>query len=275
MAVDAPTERRTTTPGHSARAGALRNLSWLGQALLVIVPTLIGILLGVALAVLPAQSYRSLVLVDAGPGSSAADALTFSPDVSNRFVQTELVYLDIEDPQIRAAITEATGIQNPAPIATRQVGSTNVIEIAAIGPTAELSAKAANAAADVYVTGWRDRASADLDRSLVAIAQRLTQISARLKVLPETGGTPAQAAERDALTSEVGRLTGLQATASFDRSTIKTSDRVVAAADPSAAVKSTSITRNIALGGLVGLIVGLGALVLVRRRDASEALGDG
>ena len=119
MAVEAPTERRTPTPGHSARTRSLRNLSWRGQALLVIVPTLIGILLGVALAVLPAQSYRSLVLVDAGPGSSAADALTFSPDVSNRFVQTELVYLDIEDPQIRAAITEATGIQNPAPIATR------------------------------------------------------------------------------------------------------------------------------------------------------------
>ena len=275
MALDTPTERKSAAAGHSAKRGGLRNLTWRGQTLLVLVPTLIGILLGVALPVLPAQSYRALVLVDAGPGSSAADSLTFSPDVSNRFVQTELVYLDIEDPQIKAAITSATGIANPAPVATRQIGSTNVVEIAATAPTADLSAKAAKAAADVYVAGWRDRASADLDRSLAAIQQRLAQIQTQLKALPATGGTSAQVAERDALSAEVGRLTGLQATASFDRTSIATSDRIVAAADPATATKSTSLTRNIALGGLVGLIVGLGALMLVRRRDATEALGDG
>jgi hypothetical protein len=235
---------------------------------LVLVPVLIGALVGLLLAVLPAVSYRAVVLVDGGPGATQADALGTSPDVSNRFVQTELVYIDIADDQIRTAITNKVGIANPASVVTRQVGTTNVIEIAATGPTAQQAADAANVAAAIYVDGWKKRTAADLEGSIDVIKARVAAIDTRLDALPATGGTPSQAAERDSLTNERSRLSEQQATAAFQRDTVLAAQRVVAPATAAGAVKTSSIVRAVIFGGMFGLVAGVGLLLFVRRRSS-------
>ncbi len=261
MAVSHEAQRVTTPYSRGSRAQPI----WRAEVVVIAVAVLGGLVLGLLLGVLRPTQYRAVALVDAGPGATVADSLAVGTDSSNRFVQTELIFIGIEDPQIRSVISARLSIENPPSVVSRQVGNTNVVELAMVGFSPQTASDMANIASAVYIRDWKNRATADLQRGLSETRARLGEIRTELSRLPEAGGTPTQSGQRAALTAELTKLTRQQADLTVQRNTIEAAQRVVAEADPELATRTSSTVTLLAMGGLLGGLVGVG-VVLIRRR---------
>lgn len=230
----------------------------------VLLATLAGAVLGAASVLVPGPTYRATALVNAGPGATISASLDVPPDRANRFVQTELVAFD-SDGGVVQGVKDLLDTTDIPPITADQVGDTDIIAISADDRDPAVAARTAQAAADVYIEGWRERASADVEQSLEVVDTRLDEVITTLDGLPPEGGSPAEGAQRDALRSEYVDLLREQADLTLRQQSVKTSERVVTAATADAAVRTASSTRAAMMGAALGLFVGV-ALVFVRYR---------
>ena len=139
------------------------------DVLLVAVTSLVGAAVAVAIGMVVGPSYAATALVNAGPGPSASLPLDLSTDVTQRYVSTELIYIDTLSGQMSAGITAATGVQDPPPVLTTQEGDTNVVKLTTVGSDPEQAAAMANAAADVYIQNWRERTAKDPSATPAAV----------------------------------------------------------------------------------------------------------
>lgn len=240
----------------------------------VLVPAVIAAVIGWLVTSLPGPLYSATALVDAGPGATAADALSVPPDRSDRFVQTELVYLSIAEPEIEARIRQETGVADPPAISSQQVETTNIISLSTQYSSAETAAQMVSIATEVYLDGWRERTGADASRRLAAVNAQLEGVTRQLAQLPATGGSSTQEAQRAALESQYQSLTGQRAELELEVANVESVDRVVQQATAETATGSSSPIRSSLLAGLLGLLVGVAALLLLRQRRQVSAAGE-
>lgn len=208
-------------------------------------------------------------LVDAGPGGTTDAVLDVSPDVANRYVQTELVYIDILQPSIAEAI-RAQGMQ-PGPIGARQEGTTSIVDISAQTGDAESSARQANIAAEVYIEDWRSRATSDLRRLQQNAQSRIADINQRLQALGDSSQDRAEAA---GLRSELTRLTQELSDLQFREGGVRASNRIVESASPATALSRSSTVIYALLGFVLGAFAGLALVVYRRVRSSAHQEGD-
>lgn len=227
----------------------------------------LGLVLGGLLGWLQQDRFSAAALADASPGVTVTDALDISPDIANRYVQTELVYLDIDQPQISAAAA-AAGLTNSPKVAARQVGTTNIIEIRGSGSTRERAADLANVALDAYIEDWRARTLDESQRLLENVTGRITTTKQQIADL---GNTAADAAQARGLTSELSRLTTEQSDLEYRIGGIKTANRVVLRADAASATTVSSVVQFAGLGLLLGVALGLALIVWRRSRTHTHS----
>lgn len=142
-------------------------LRW-SDLVVIAVATAVGLALVVGYALMSGTKYASTALVNGGPGSSASLPLDLSSDVTQRYVATELIYIDTLSDEIAANMTAATGLTDPPSVQSNQDGSTNVIKMTVVGSSPEQAAQLAEVAADTYITNWRERTLKDPDRQELA-----------------------------------------------------------------------------------------------------------
>ncbi len=142
-------------------------LKW-GDIVIMGAATVLGILAGLGFALASGASYVSTALVNGGPGSSASLPLNLSSDVTQRYVATELIYIDTLSDQMAANMAKVPGVTNPPPVQANQDGSTNVIKMTVVGESPDQAAALATVAADTYIQNWRERTRLDPDRNELA-----------------------------------------------------------------------------------------------------------
>ena len=221
----------------------------------------IGGLLGWLIVTLMGVQYVAESQVDAGPSSSVEVAA----DQANRFVQTQLVTM--ADAQARRDVAEQLGLEDDDPdIKATQVGFTDVVTITATDAVKETAVSLANATAQRYVQDRQVQVLDMLDRQQAALEARIKSTSALLKTLPSTGGTAVQQAQRAALISEYQDLVQQLGQIQGQKDASQASDGIVTLANPEDVVLTPSLKVAIALGILLGALVGIAIeIVLVRR----------
>ncbi len=239
-----------------------------GRALLI--GAAAGLLVAILVALISNSGYTGTALADGGPGGSVAAALDVSPDVANRYVQTELVYIGILTPAFEEAMA-AAGLA-PEPVQATQEGATNVIRLSTSGRDAQEAAKAANVALDAYIADWKKRTTADLQRLLENTNTRIDRVRAESEDL---GNSEEDAAQRRGLLSELTRLTQERSDLQFRIGGVEAANRVVEQATPENAVRSTSLIQVGLLGVIAGVALALAYIVFRRARALSRPESSG
>ncbi|SRR5690606_12058522 len=239
-----------------------------GRALLI--GAGLGLLVAVLLSLVSGSGYTGTALADGGPGGSVEAALDVSPDVANRYVQTELVYIGILAPAFEEAMS-AAGLP-PQPVEATQQGATNVIRLSTGGSDADQASRAANVALDVYIADWKKRTTADLQRLLENTNTRIDQVRAESEDL---GNTAEDQAQRRGLLSELTRLTQERSDLQFRIGGVDAANRVVEQATPENSVRSVSLIQVALLGVIAGLALALAYIVFRRARALSRPESSG
>ena len=138
------------------------------DVIIIAAATVLGVLASVGFGVVVGSNYASTALVNGGPGSSASLPLNLSSDVTQRYVATELIYIDTLADQMAANMEKVPGVTSPPPVQANQDGSTNVIKMTVVGETPDQAAALATVAADTYIRNWRERTRLDPDREELA-----------------------------------------------------------------------------------------------------------
>lgn len=225
----------------------------------------VGVIFAIGLGLLSGSGYTATSLADGGPGGSVDAALDVSPDVANRYVQTELVYIGILEPEFNQAL-EAAGL--PAgPVRATQEGATNVIRLSAAGVDPNRAAAAANVVLATYIADWKERTTADLERLLVNTEDRIVEVRSESEGL---GDTAEDVAQRRGLLTELSRLTQERSDLQFRIGGVKAANRVVEQATPGEAERSTSWFQMVLLGLIAGTAAALGYIVLRRARRVAQ-----
>lgn len=226
-----------------------------------------GLLISFLVALLAGSRFTGVALADGGPGGSVEAAFDVSPDIANRYVQTELVYIGILAPAFDAAMG-AAGLPT-SPLQATQEGATNVIALSTGGADAEEAARAANVALEVYIADWKMRTTADLERLLDNTNTRIDEVRAESQDLADSA---EDAAQKRGLLSELTRLTQERGDLQFRIGGVSVANRVVEQATPENAVRSTSLLQVAMLGVIAGAAVALVYIVFGRARRLSRPL---
>lgn len=233
------------------------------------VTVLLGVIIMIALTTLSTSRYTAFAQVDGGPGGSVEAALDVSSDVANRYVQTELVQIEILAPAFAEAMR--TDGLTPSPVSATQQGTTNIIALGANGANADEAARKANVALDVYIADWRKRSEEELRRLLDNTNVRIEEVRGESTAL---GSSTEDAAQRRGLEAQLSRLTQERSDLIFRIGGVKAANRIVQQATPADAVRSTPLLQAALIGLLAGLAVGLAYVLISRARRLSQPGGD-
>ncbi|WP_298804865.1 hypothetical protein [uncultured Pseudokineococcus sp.] len=264
--------RRPTAPRPGAPLVALA---------LVLIGALLGAVVGGVLGATRPTSSTATVLLALQPDSSVsanADA-TLDPaaDVSDAFLQTELVYLGSD--RFTSAVEAASGGEDVDLEATR-VQQSNVVQLSATAGSPDTALAAAEAASSSYVDRRTQQAADRLDAQAQAVQSELEVVLQQIAsasdgaVLPPNGGQ---------VTALQGRYESLLTLASSVALARQSADQGATVIQPPVLVEPDGVPAGVlgaVLGGLLGALVGAGAAVLWRRRsttvqDASDLAGVG
>lgn len=231
----------------------------------MIAMAVLGLILMLGVTARSASGYTAYAQVDGGPGGSVEAALDISSDVANRYVQTELVYIEILAPDFAKAMTDS-GLPASSVTAIQQ-GTTNVVALGASGANPVQAAEKANIASGVYIADWRSRAEGDLRRLVENTDVRIQEIRNQSGAL---GSGPEDTAQRRGLEAELNRLTQEQSDLRFRIGGVRTVNRLVEPASPDKAVRSTPLLQASVLGLVAGVVLGLGYVAFTRVRRLSK-----
>ncbi|NNH23037.1 P-loop NTPase family protein, partial [Pseudokineococcus marinus] len=248
---------------------------------LVLVGALLGAVVGGVLGATRPTSSTATVLLALQPDSSVsanADA-TLDPavDVSDAFLQTELVYLGSD--RFTSAVEAASGGEDVDLEATR-VNQSNVVQLSATAGSPDTALAAAEAASSSYVDRRTQQAADRLDAQAQAVQSELDVVLQQIAsasdgaVLPPNGGQ---------VTALQGRYENLLTLASSVALARQSADQGATVIQPPVLVEPDGVPAGVlgaVLGGLLGALAGAGAAVLWRRRsttvqDASDLAGVG
>ncbi len=153
-----------------------------------------------------------------------------------------------------------------------EIEQTRVVEIAAIRPTAQEAADVANGFADSYIELGREAASKTAVDTTKAYTDELTRVQEALRDVRANLVQTTDAAERASLRAQLRSLTNRQAELNTQIAVAGTAQvllpgSVLREAEPPALPSQPRLYRNLALGGFLGLVLGLVAAYARDRVD--------
>lgn len=250
-----PGPRRRTVPSRRRLLAALA------------VGALLGVIVALGVTAMTA-AQRSTALLDLSTALTAGSTDTPAPDQADRFVQSELLYLNSRG--FQRAVATAAGYQHGVSISAAQAGSTNVIEISATAADEALAVKAADTAVGVYAQHRKDVLTQ-------AVAGLQTQLKAAQKALSDAGPT-SSIADLGALQARVTTLQNSIDQAETTANSADVSGTVVESAKNAGATPTISrpvaVGTGLAGGALLGLLVVAVPLLLIRRTWSPDEASD-
>ncbi len=228
-------------------------------------------LAGGLLAARQDKVYEAAALVSLE--SSAADRAFGSntTGTADREIQTEVQYLN----SVAFRLLFGTTLARSTDFRAQIVFNTSAVELVGRAATAGRAAETANAAGDLYVSQRRQRVVDDLARAQRAITDKLTEaqtrldgLNARIAAQPAVAGADSGlVAQRTSLATEVGSLRDTQTTLDLQSALTSGGSRVIARALPPTAPILPRSARSAFLAGLLGVLAGVLAAIVVERRS--------
>ncbi len=232
------------------------------QALLVAVTTLVTV--GVALAAASARTSRyegrAEIVVQAPASKTRATAaanLSRPSQDSSRLVPNEIRVLTSEE--VRAVAAKALGF-SPT-VTARQVGQSDVMEVAATAATPQRARAVARQFAAAYVEFRRAKASDDLLASSREVESALGQLSERID--------HAAGPEKSTLEDQYRLFDDVQAQLQVDAASALDQARIVSPTAADASPITPGVTTIGPLAAVVGLVLGVDLALLFNFLDES------
>ena len=257
-----PDQSAADEPGRDEKLPTAHRRSVPRLRLLVLTVTataLLGGLVGAAVAV-ATTAYRAEALVDLSSALSAANGgAVASTDQADRFVQSELLYLN--SATFRESVARDAGIARSSfALTAAQVGSTDVVQIAAVADDDVLAERLTDRAVTAYTGYRRDLLTEDvqgLETQLEVAEEELADARA--------AGATDLASLQDRVETLQNSIDRIQATAGSDGA----GGTVVERATNSGGQPTTSPVlgagAGVALGVLLGLLFVAASRLLSRR----------
>ncbi len=147
-------------------------------------------------------------------------------------------------------------------LTVQAIDQTRVVEVAAIRPDAAEAASVANGFAEAYIQLGLDNASKAALNTSNAYSDELNRVQDALREVRATLGKTDDAAERGSLRAQLRSLTTRQAELNTEIAVTGTIDPtqpglLLLDAEPPATPSQPRLMRNLALGGFLGLVLGL------------------
>ncbi|HZU72230.1 MAG TPA: polysaccharide biosynthesis tyrosine autokinase [Acidimicrobiales bacterium] len=242
---------------------------------LIVVITAVVVAGAMAYVKLQHKSYTASAQVLLQP-ASVAPLSSQTPSLTPTDVATQIQI--VTSAPVQAAVSSELH-EAPPPIKASEVGTTNVIQIAATAPTPKRAARIANAYANSYVTTRQQQALATMLSSANVIQGRIDSLQQQLGQLSSGSGHQA---EVSALQSQIVALQGQLGQLQVNTQLASGDAQVVTPASASKTTTSPKPVKDGVLAGVLGLLLGCGAALLletlddtVRTKDDVEAVVGG
>lgn len=250
-----------------------RSLTVLGSALtmaFVLATALIGAQVGAVLAgsrsVMATATVTLALQPDAVVSGDPNRTMDTTPTDDGSFLQRELVYLG--GPELEREVRAKTTVD--AALEATQVEKSTVVALAATAESPEQAQRADAAAVAIYADRRRRIANERLttlaretELQTDAVRKSLQSVSGNAGSRSGGGDSP----QTSALQSRYANLLALAGSIQFVRQTVGDGVAVIQAPTVPARSGAPSKALGAALGGLLGLVVGLSTLILRRRFD--------
>jgi capsular polysaccharide biosynthesis protein len=227
--------------------------------IMVCVMLVLGVSLGMSVKEVRTYTASSRITLDTPPPKSSAEAIANS-DTARAMATTHS--------QVRAALDAAQARRDVAKFAAsnvqvRALGSSSVIEIAVIDHDPDVATKVASALASNVVKlrletsrSDADELSRRLDKRIAELNQKLVQIDRQFsQVSPQVAN--ALLSQRDDLSRQLDTIE-LQRLDISREFAVSPKPAVVESAEVPLKMDPSRLPLNLALGGLLGLVLGVG-----------------
>jgi succinoglycan biosynthesis transport protein ExoP len=239
----------------------------------VIALALLGLGASLGLSLTQPNQYSAtaqLLVQSAGPGINLGGALQ---QVTSTDVQTD-EQLATSAPVVRVVRNK---LGSAPPIATTEVGLTNVIALTATGSTPARAALVANTYARAFVAQTRSVAISNLTAAQTQLQQQITSLAHQIRSLQ---ARPSAAAQVTALANQEAVLKEQIAQLQVNGAVATSGVEFVTPAQPPASPSSPKPAQVALLGLAAGLLLGLGAAFLrdslddaLSSKESAERLG--
>ncbi|HAP75687.1 MAG TPA: hypothetical protein DCR14_06345, partial [Acidimicrobiaceae bacterium] len=219
----------------------------------------------------PVYRAETRLLVDTAP-DSAFSISAVSAATADRAVRSAVQVMT--GTAVRDRVGELIGADAP-PVAASVVGATDVVvlRVEAADPTTARHLADAYAAAYIEVsasTALRDLATAraEVQANADAIAERLASVTDELATLPaDDAARPALVELQASLSAQQGKLVGRLAELDIDLALQDGGAAVIRSASAAGTPVRPEPLRAIALAGVLGLLIGAGAALVLGRSE--------
>jgi uncharacterized protein involved in exopolysaccharide biosynthesis len=236
------------------------------QLVILLVCAIDGALLAALLVVAGGPKYQTEALLEVRSDPAVLDQGGVpSTDEADRFLQTEILAIQSNFQQ--------AGLGRDGSLTVEQVGTTDVVSVKASAGDAATAVRLTGEVTDRYVADRTARSNARIDELTTEVDQQLTQVSAQIDQLASAPpDDQAAASRREALGAEYQRLVGTQNDLQLAKSQPAPVTVIRSAADAGAA-RTDRPARSGAIGGVLGVVLGLAGILVWQRRPGARPSG--
>ena len=237
----------------------LRRRKWV-----VVLVTLVGAGAAFGLSVVQTKKYTATAEILLQPSQSVQlnQASSGSPALTPTDVQTEVQL--VTSAPVKAAVAKALGTTQAPAVSVTPVGQTNVIDVAATDHSASRASRIANSYANSYITFRRNQEVNDLLAAAGQIQSKISDVDTQIAALDAQLAT-APASQQASLTAQRTALVNQEAAFKAEQAQFQVTSalqnggaQVVTPAVTPTSPSSPRPKRDLAIGGAVGLILGIG-----------------
>jgi non-specific protein-tyrosine kinase len=245
------------------------------HSILVVALTAAAVVIALVTSLLSTTLYAATAQVRiVDPSAEAVSAGGANRVDREREVQTQVVILKSRELEDAVADRLGDAAREIAGVSVAAVGNSDVIAIRVASPSPEVAQQAANAYAELYVEKRRDDVAAvfaeraeRLRKSADDLQARISEVNVALAGNPGPLEAQRLQAERDSLIVQQAEMQRQAGDLEVQAATRTGNVTIVQYADLPSAPFSPTTGRNVVIWGLLGLLVGSGAAVVLDRLD--------
>ncbi|MEJ5945313.1 hypothetical protein WDZ17_08405 [Pseudokineococcus basanitobsidens] len=248
----------------ATRLGATQ-VALVAVLLAALVGALVGGLVGASRAVSSTATTLLALQPDSSVSSDADASLDPSVDVSDAFLQTELVYLNSD--RFVSSVEDTVG--DDVDVEATRVNQSNVVQVSATADSPEVALAASEAAASSYVDQRTQAASDRLDTQAAAVQDQLDIVLQQIASATDGAVLPPDSSQSTALQGRYENLLTLSSSIALAR---QASDQGATVLQPAVLAEPDGVSPTalgVVLGALLGALVGAGGALVWRQRSTT------